>query len=532
MRHSISATVATWALPALIMAWPHVGAAAATVAPESCARLAALGIAGTKITAAQHIPAGKYVRPPSEPAAARMDDRVIPRTDWSDVPAFCRVSATVQTSPTTSIEVEVWLPSDTWNGNFLVHAYRYYGGLIEPEILVDALLDGYATVTTDNGSGRTQGAAFMFNNPEKVTDWAHRAWHEATAKAKDLMKAYYGTGPGTSYFDSCGGASRFAMKSMQMYPEDYDFYAIGGHSEHTTNLTFGQWAGWQLAQDPEGTVEKKLGLLHSAAVQACDAKDGVKDGIINAPDRCGFDPGSLQCAGAETAACLTTKQVDTARKLYAPVLNPRTGQEIQGPRYPGSELGWADRLGQEPRPFAVDFARYFLFRDPSWDYRQATINFDSHVALANASTAASGNAIDPNIGKFFARGGRLLMHQGWNDGNFVKTPINYYSAVLKEVGPSAGESMRLFMVPGTGHCVDGRSEFTTSSGYWNKTRVIDTLGALRRWEQSGKAPDSLLMHVTERSNHQDVLLCPYPKAAHYKGQGDVSDAANFECRNP
>jgi feruloyl esterase len=320
------------------------------------------------------------------------------------------------------------------------------------------------------------------------------------------------------------------MKSMQMYPEDYDLYAIGGHSEHTTNLTFGQWAGWQLAQDPQGNLSEKLGILAAGALEACDADDGLKDGVINAPNRCKFDTAALRCTGVETQSCLTDKQVDTARKLYAPVRNSRTGEEIQGPRYPGSELTWGGKLGEPPRPFAVDFAKYLMFSDASWDYRQNPVNFDEHVAKANASPAALGNAIDPKIAPFFARGGKLLMHQGWNDGNFVKTPINYHDAVLRVNGAKADESMRLFMVPGTGHCVDGRSEYTTFPGAWRPTRTLDTLGALRAWHASGKAPDKLLLHVTERSNHKDVLLCPYPSAARYKGKGDPADPASFECR--
>jgi feruloyl esterase len=217
--------------------------------------------------------------------------------------------------------------------------------------------------------------------------------------------------------------------------------------------------------------------------------------------------------------------VEAARKIYAGPKNPRTNEEIYSPLYPGSELGWAQLAGgDQPLGIPVDFFKYYVFKDPNWNYNTRPLNFDSDVALAERPEVAPVNAVDPDLRKFFARGGKLLLVGGWNDASVPpKVAINYYKKVVDKVGSRmAQQSMRFFMVPGMGH-----GGGTTGAENFN----YDPLAIIELWKEAGKVPDQLIM--THYKNGMEVgkrIACQYPKAPAYKGSGNPEDPANFICK--
>jgi feruloyl esterase len=205
-------------------------------------------------------------------------------------------------------------------------------------------------------------------------------------------------------------------------------------------------------------------IIHEAVLQACDGGDGLSDGVIDDPRRCNFNPDDLVCQGTNREGCLTVPQVQTVKRLFGPVVNPRTGTLIYPPVEPGSELSWAAVAafaGQEP-PYANQFRNLWL-KNQKWDWRAMDLDQDVTVAN-NVIEAQRTHALEPNLRSFADRGGKLLLYQGWSDvSNAPQSTINYYNAIQKLMGEVAtSRSVRLFMAPGMGHCatVKGRTPST------------------------------------------------------------------------
>ncbi len=201
--------------------------------------------------------------------------------------------------------------------------------------------------------------------------------HETTVASKAIIRAFYGAAPKLSYWNGCSSGGKQGLIEAQRYPEDFDGIVAGAPANYWTHLLFGiVWSGQATHEGQPGNLSRdKLVLLHDAVLRACDALDGVKDGVLEDPTRCKFDPGALECKGADGATCLTAGQVEGARKMYSGAINPRTHQQIYPGMALGSELGWDPVNGLQPLAIAVSYFRYVLFKDPNWDYRQ--LNFDS-----------------------------------------------------------------------------------------------------------------------------------------------------------
>jgi feruloyl esterase len=262
---------------------------------------------------------------------------------------------------------------------------------------------------------------------------------------------------------------------------------------------------------------QKLALVGNAVLAACDVKDGVKDGIVSDPESCAFDPSSLKCTDSNTENCLTAAQVDTAKRAYSEV-KTQNGELV----YPRSSLGFeaAWRMPQPGGPLptvALDSFRYLGHQDANWNGMNFDLDKDLALVLQNAGFV---DAINPDLATFKARGGKLLMYHGWADpGPAPANTINYYSAVQKKVGGKTDEWMRLFLLPGVGHCGGGSGPDRA-----------DYLMALEQWRESGVAPDRLTASRT-RNGQVDMTrpLCPYPQVAKWTGTGNTDDARNFIC---
>ena len=265
----------------------------------------------------------------------------------------------------------------------------------------------------------------------------------------------------------------------------------------------------------------KYQLIHNAVLQACDARDGVKDGLIEDPTRCKFDPQVLECKGTDSSACLTPSQVEATRKIYAPVVNPRTKQEIFPGLEPGSELGWNVMAGPQVFGIGNDYFKYVVFKNPSWDYR--TFNFGEDMDFTEKVDNGTINATDPNLKPFFKHGGKLLQYHGWNDWQIAPlNSVHYYQSVQNAVGAAEVQaSYKLFMAPGMGHCGGGEGP-----------NRFDMLSALEQWVEHGQAPKQVIASRNADGIDRSRPLCPYPQVAKYKGSGSIDDAANFTCAAP
>jgi feruloyl esterase len=460
-----------------------------------CENLSSLSLPHVKITLAESVAPGAF----TPPGAGGIDASGAPAgAVFGRLPAFCRVAATLTPSSDSDIKIEMWLPASGWNGKFQAVGNGGWAGVISYNALALAVAGGYATVSTDTGHTGNTGS-FAFGHPEKMIDFAYRSEHEMTVAAKAVVADFYGRGAELSYWNGCSTGGRQALTEAQRYPSDFN--GIIAEANYIPPI--------------------KYAMIHKAVLGACDAVDGLKDGLIGDPTRCHFDPKVLACKGDDGPSCLTAAQVETARKIFSPAKNPQTGLEIYPGLEPGSELGWAIHAGPEPLSYATDGFKFVTFKNPAWDYR--TFNLDSDVALADNVDDGITSAMDPNLKDFLGRGGKLLMYHGWSDPNV--SPLNtlhYYQNVLKKMDAAAGDSIRLFMFPGMGHCGGGEGPNT-----------FDAMSALTQWVEKGQAPEQILAsHRANGSVDRTRPVCAYPKAAVYKGAGSIDDATNFVCQAP
>ncbi len=492
----------------------------------TCESLKSLSLENTTITLAESVAAGGFSLPAQGQATAQQN------AIFNQLPAFCRVAATLKPSSDSDIKIEVWMPLANWNGKFQAVGnggwagaitYSAGGGGIERG-MAEALKRGYATASTDTGhTGNT--AMGMLSHPEKLIDFNHRAVHEMTIAAKAITAGFFGRRPEFSYFNGCSTGGKQALTEAQRFSKDYDGIIAGAPAADGTHLAAGRlWVAHATLKDPASHIPpSKYPLIHQAVLNSCDSVDGLKDGLIDNPRQCRFDPGVLACKSGDNMSCLTAPQVAAVKKIMSPVVNPRTGEEIFPRVEPGAELGWGYQ-GSGPDPYFTSLERlkYVVFKDPNWDWR--TFDFDRHVVLTDSID--EGNATDPNLKSFMDHGGKLLMYHGWTDQSIAPAAtIKYYDSVLTAMGGAQQTAnwLRLFMLPGMNHCGGGEGP-----------NSFDAVNALELWVEHGKAPDQIIASHRGADGKVDRTrpLCPYPQVAKYKGSGSIDDAANFVCSAP
>jgi feruloyl esterase len=481
-----------------------------SVDAAACGRLARLSLSNTSVTSAQLVRAGQFKPPAGE------------HTGFADLPAFCRVALTITPSRDSEIKSEAWLPLSGWNGKFQEVGNGGWNGDIQYAALAGALRRGYAAASTD--TGHVGGSAsFALGHPEKVIDFGYRAVHETALQSKAVIAALYGTAQRISYFTGCSGGGRQAFAEAQRFPEDFEGIIAGAPGYARTDESFQLVnAAQAMFRNPAGRITpEKLSVLHQAVLDACDALDGVKDGILNDPTRCKFDPAVTQCKGADGPNCLTPAQVETAKIFYAPLNDPETGEEVFPGFEPGSELRWGGLIGG-PFVMADDLFKYVVFKDPNWDFR--TLDVSRHLALARKIDNGAISPTSPNLKPFVHRGGKLLIYHGWADQNIAPlSSVEYYQKLVTALGKKqVNDSVRLYMVPGMGHCGGGEGP-----------NVFDALSAMEQWREHGVAPKEIIAsQITNGSVSRTRPLCPYPQVTQYKGTGSTDQAENFVCRLP
>ncbi len=492
--------------------------ASSAMAAQPCESLSSLKLQNTTVTAAEAVAAGAFAPPAN--AGGRGKGRG--GNPYANLPAFCRVTATIKPSSDSDIKMELWMPAAGWNNKFEAEGNGAWTGSITEATLAGALALGYATAMTDTGH-EGGSASFALNHPEKQIDFGYRAVHELAVQSKAIIAAFYGQAPKYSYWNGCSAGGKQGLKEAQMFPQDFDGIIAGTPVSDWVGRSVGAvWFG-QATHETDGSAipQAKLAAIHKAALDACDALDGVKDGVIENPEKCKFDPVGMQCKGEDANDCLTPAQVATARKVYSGVINPRTKEVLFPGLMPGSEMGWGTQVGPNPFGPGVDEFRYIVFKNPDWDYK--TFNFDSDYTASVKADNNMMNAMDPNLKAYFDRGGKILQYHGWADqqmspGNSPK----YYKMVLDKMGgPSkVMDNYRLFMVPGMGHCQGG-----------DGTDTFDKRAILEQWVEQKKAPEKIIAsHMANGQVTKTRPLCPYPQVAVYNGSGSTDDAANFSCK--
>lgn len=505
--------------------------------PKACAAesLAQLQLDGATILQAMPVAAGSYTPPGTQ-------------TPLANLPAFCRVQALARPSDDSLIHFEVWLPQeDVWNGKLVATGNGGYSPALSYGDMAYALRQGYATLGGDTGHQTDDPADMMWGvgHPEKIRDWGTRSIHAVTQPGKQIVAELAGQSPSRSYYLGCSTGGHQAYAQVQQYPEDFDGVIAGapGNNRTSLNAEF-LWrflANRESRENPAPILTREIAaFITQEAVQACDHLDGVEDGVIDDPRLCTaphFDVAALQCLGndgepgTEGVQCLSAAQVAAAQKIYQGPRNPRTGEQIYPGQVVGSESGWPGYWGGA-EPVRADYWRYWAFNDPQWDWW--SFEFDRDLAVARDRLAPLVDHNSADIEPFRASGAKLLVYHGWNDPVVVATDsIDYYERVKAAQGSQAAVDsfMRLFMVPGMGHCGGGVGATNLrSADTANVDPERDLLAALDRWVEEGRAPDHLLASGQVNGEIRTRPVCAYPQRAVYRGSGSTDSAENFECQ--
>jgi feruloyl esterase len=472
---------------------------------------------------------------------------------FEDVPAFCRVIGYATPTPKSRIGFEVWLPLQGWNGRYTQVGNGGLAGVIFHQLLVQMVQRGYATASTDNGHQASPiDGRWAIGAPEKVRDFADRAIHVTSGIGKAVTAKYYETAAKRSYFFGCSEGGREAMIEAQRDPEAFDGIVAGAPAADWTGLMAGFVASAQaLHQDPKTFIPvDKLPMIQAAALEACDASDGVKDGLVSSPGSCRFDPKVLACTTSAGGDCLTPPQVEALTRLYAGLRDARSGEVIAPGYVPSGEnetgpIGGGLRqyaFGAAPgqslhAAFATGYFGGFVFEKADWDFRK--FDFDKDLAFARKKLGAMMDATNPDLSAFQKRGGKLIHYHGLLDGSIPPAmSTRHYDKVVAKVGTRTAtlDFYRLFLAPGVLHCGygPGPNSFGNIGPRGPADADHDTLLALERWVEQGVAPAKIIAtkYVDDEARKGVQMtrpLCAYPQVARWMGKGQATDAMSFSC---
>lgn len=527
---ALSLTCMVWAVGPI--------AAHAAGASDPCSSLAAVSVPNVTITSATPITAPLTIGSLTVP------------------PPFCRVVAVAKPGAASHINFEVWLPpAGMWNGKFRGEGSGGSAGAIGYAAMADGLRRSYATMANDNGH---TGSSWTFaSSPDAVIDFGYRAQHSTTVAAKQIVASYYGSAPKHSYFVGCSQGGHHAQMEVQRYPDDYDGVVGGSTAAYWTRLmTFEVWVALSSTAKvpPTPMPQMTLNAAAAAVTKQCNNTDGLSEPYVANPQICHWNPASLQCpAGSPSLSCLTANQVTAFKNIYNGTVQPTTHEKLAPGLMRGSEAAWLSVLvgASHPGGSSYSFFRDGVYMDPNYDFQN--FKFDTSYETANNKTSNGEtwehilNATSPDIEAFRARGGKLIMTHGWADP-FIPSGYSvllYNSFVADQAArgrdiTQVDDFVRLFMVPGMGHCAGGPGANVfngAGAGGAPMDKDHDVVVALENWVEKGVAPDHIIATKFQGDNPANPVaftrkLCVYPDIAKYTGSGDPNDGNNFDCVTP
>ena len=492
----------------------------------------------TTITAAEPVAAGTYTAPDGEV--------------FTDLPAFCRIAATLTPTSDSDINIEVWMPYSSWNGRYLGTGNGGIAGLILYPTLAVFLQLNYAVANTDMGTSPAAtdplGGRVLTGHPEKQIDYATRSTHLMTVRSKQIIAAFYREPAKYSYFLGCSVGGGQALHEALQFPGDYDGIVAGAPVMNMTHQAAGHVWGYQAFNSSPVSMAQRTAIT-AAIVKQCAGKDGgsSSDSFLTDPRDCHWAPAALQCTGgtADAPTCLTVPQVAAMRKYYEGPINPRTGERI----YAGRALGGESNplFGSGPTA-ATGYSTYWAFGN-GFDW--LTFDFDHDMDTLDEAMAARLNANTADLEEYRSHGGKLILAHGFADPAVpTLNTVAYYERLIagqtredrheegerREALRRTQEFARLFLFPGVGHCDNGAGPNTVEGDTLPVGPTFPpgiarlALDPLEQWVEHGIAPDQIVAyHVTNGVNDFSRPVCPYPALPRYRGVGDPTKAGSFVC---
>jgi feruloyl esterase len=498
------------------------------IAPRDCSAVVSMPMTGAKVLSSELIDADRPATTFAPDLAAKMHT----------MPAFCRV--VLQASPATGskIGIELWLPTDTWNGRFLGTGNGGAAGSIAYGMgMIEGLKRGFAVANTDMGMPLDAKAADL--NHEVWKDFGYRATHEMTRIGKAIVGDFYNAGF-HSYFEGCSTGGQQALSEAQRFPTDYDGILAGDPGGNRTHSTaYFIWLFQAVNASPASRLSAaQWQYVTSAVLDACGGRDGgaPDDRFLTDPRACRLDIAKLRRCPPPFVqdTCITDAQAVAIQKLYAGPSNPRTRERIYAGLTPGSE---ALPLGPVRMNDPNIAQKLFVLRWGLGSTASAeAFDFDGDQGRLDTELAAILNTNTADLAPFARRGGKIILYNGLADPGVPFTDtLDYYTRVLRSAGGRSGRAFaRLFLVPGMGHCLGGPGPTEFGQPFSPDVSLDpahDALMALVAWTEDGTAPEELVARKsrTDGSIEIERPLCAYPKFPAYRS-GDPTKRSNFVCR--
>lgn len=503
------------------------------IAPQTATALAVLLAASTFAGPAQANDKRDHGRPTcADLAGRRVADAQIVSADvvaaTTTTPEYCRVHGLIEPK----LNFELRLPTD-WNSKLHYGGGGGYNGAIPPAD-AGALQKGFAQVSSDSGhQGSGLDASFIQNDPLAAAQFGFLSVPTVTHAAREIVRVYYQRLPRKAYFEGCSNGGREALMTVQRFPwlfdgvisraPAYNWVGIMGAFNRTAKA---------LKASGETMSAAKVTTLSNAVLAACDAQDGVADGLVSNPQACTFNAATLRCpGGADTGnSCLSDAQLAVVQSWTTPATFLGGRYRNAGWPLSGNENAsgaWDVWVSSGPRLqflFQDTTVKYYLAHDPTAD----TLLYDYESnPLALHLMAGFNDATNAAIYPFIGSGGKLILWHGTNDAALsYRSTTEYYQRVVHAVGgrANADHFLRFYLAAGVNHCAGGPGADST-----------DLLAALDEWVTRHKAPGTLQATRSDPATGAAVLsrpLCEYPSYPRYNGHGDVNAASSFTCTAP
>ncbi|KAJ2983007.1 hypothetical protein NQ176_g1003 [Zarea fungicola] len=457
-----------------------------------------------------------------------------------------------------AVTVVTWLPLANWNGRFAaIGGGAWLAGQGKVDLAAPAS-QGYAVSSTDAGLG---SAADPFTpalwalksdgttNTDLLTNFASRSIHDMAVVGKSVVNAFYGRPARYSYWNGCSTGGRQGLVAAQQFPTDFNGILAAAPATYWTQYTIAElWPQVVMKEAGYYPSPCEFDAVIRAAISACDLNDKVKDGVINDPLQCHFNPFSLvgqkiHCPDSPADVVITRELASIVRKIWD---GPRTScgsrlwyglpigasfSSLANTTVPNGNANTALNSTQKRvgAPFFIPdtWIRYFVKRDPSFDtsmvdakafselFHDSKRNFDKVIGSAN-----------PDLRKFKEAGGRLMVWHGLADSLiYPQDSIQYWEEVKHTIGGGASavdDFFRLFLAPGLDHC----GFDPTVPG----AKPIDPFASLIAWVENGTAPEYLEAETSALApSHFTRKICRYPLRDQYQGQGNSNVSSSYHC---
>lgn len=431
-----------------------------------------------------------------------------------------------------SLNVRISLPTH-WNGRLLtIGGGGWNGSIPVAAYSASGNREGYVIVSGDGGrQGDGLDASAFLNNPQAQQDFGYLSIHTNHQIALDLVVRHYGRAPVYRYFEGCSNGGREALVQATRFPHDYDGIVVRAPAYSFTEL-FQQFVtiGQALKREGGAISDAKATAIAQAVVQACDADDGLADGLVSRPEACQFDAASLACGAAGGETCLSDTELATTRAIYSSLSRADSTPVYPGWAPGGEDLGWSrwvtgSAIGGTglQLQFGTGLIRYWITQDPSFD----VLGFDAEAYRPELALAATTLDAGYDLSTFFGRGGKMILVHGTHDWAIsYKGSIRYFDQVALASGGTAArdDSLEFFLQPGVQHCAGGAGP-----------DVVDLVGPVAKWVEAGVRPSAqqVVASKLDATTGEPVMsrpLCRYPSFPRYQGSGGVNEAASFSCQ--